>query len=37
MADLKFLNKLRVTGAQIKQDARTYISRIYNRAGTLFT
>lgn len=37
MANLKFLNKLRVTGAQIKQDARTYISRIYNRAGTLFT
>jgi len=37
MADLKFLNKLRVTGAQIKQDARTYISRIYKRAGTLFT
>lgn len=37
MADLKFLNRLRVTGAQIKQDARTYISRVYNRAGTLFT
>jgi len=37
MADLKFLNKLRVTGTQIKQDARTYVSRIYNRAGTLFT
>lgn len=37
MADLKFLDRLRVTGAQIKQDARTYISRIYNRAGTLFT
>lgn len=37
MADLKFLDRLRVTGAQIKQDARTYVSRIYNRAGTLFT
>lgn len=37
MADLKFLDRLRVTGTQIKQDARTYISRIYNRAGTLFT
>jgi hypothetical protein len=37
MADLKFLDRLRVTGAQIKQDARTYISRIYNRASTLFT
>ena len=37
MADLKFLDRLRVTGGQIKQDARTYISRIYNRAGTLFT
>lgn len=37
MANLKFLDRLRVTGEQIKEDARTYISRIYNRAGTLFT
>jgi len=37
MANLKFLDRLRVTGEQIKEDARTYISRVYNRAGTLFT
>jgi len=37
MANLKFLDRLRVTGEQIKQDARTYISRVYKRANTLFT
>ena len=37
MAELKFLNKLRTTGEQIKNDSRTYISRVYKRANTLFT
>ena len=37
MAELKFLNKLRATSEQIKQDSRTYISRVYKRANTLFT
>jgi len=37
MAELKFLNTLRITAGNIREDARTYISRVYNRAGTLFT
>ena len=37
MAELKFLSKLRTTGEQIKNDSRTYISRVYKRANTLFT
>ena len=37
MAELKFLSTLRTTAMQIKDDARVYISRIYGRAGTLFT
>lgn len=37
MAELKFLSTLRTTATQIKDDARVYISRIYGRAGTLFT
>ena len=37
MAELKFLNKLRVTAAGIRNDARTYIARAYGRANTLFT
>ena len=37
MAELKFLSALRTQADQIKADARTYISRTYKRAGTLFT
>ena len=37
MAELKFLSTLRTSGNQIKADARTYISRVYKRANTLFT
>ena len=37
MAELKFLSTLRASADQIKSDARTYISRVYKRAGTLFT
>tara|TARA_B110000914_G_scaffold213756_1_gene215946 strand:+ start:387 stop:2216 length:1830 start_codon:yes stop_codon:yes gene_type:complete len=37
MAELKFLSTLRTSSNQIKTDARTYISRVYKRANTLFT
>jgi hypothetical protein len=37
MAELKFLSTLRTSADQIKSDAKTYISRVYNRANTLFT
>lgn len=37
MAELKFLSTLRATADQIKSDSRTYISRVYKRANTLFT
>lgn len=37
MAELKFLNRLRVTAETIRDDARRYIARAYNRANTLFT
>lgn len=37
MAELKFLSSVRATADQIKTDTRTYISRVYKRAGTLFT
>lgn len=37
MAELKFLNKLRVTATNIRNDARTFIGRAYGRANTLFT
>jgi len=37
MAELNFLNKLRVTAAGIRNDAKTYIARAYGRANTLFT
>ena len=37
MAELKFLSTLRTRANQIQADARTYISRVYKRAGTLFT
>jgi hypothetical protein len=37
MAELKFLSRIRVGAADIRQDAQTYISRVYSRANTLFT
>jgi hypothetical protein len=37
MAELKFLSTLKISANQIKTDARTYISRVYKRANTLFT
>ena len=37
MAELKFLSTLRTSADQIRSDARTYISRVYKRANTLFT
>jgi hypothetical protein len=37
MADFKFLNTTRTVAQDIVTDAKTYISRVYNRAGTLLT
>jgi len=37
MAELKFLSTIRTSADNITSDARTYISRVYNRANTLFT
>jgi hypothetical protein len=37
MAELKFLSTIRASADAIKGDARTYISRVYNRANALFT
>ncbi len=37
MAELKFLSSLRASATQIRNDARTYIGRVYKRANTLFT
>lgn len=37
MAELKFISTLRATAKQVSDDARVYISRVYGRAGTLFT
>ena len=37
MAELKFLNTVRATADQIKADTKTYVSRVYKRANTLFT
>ena len=37
MAELKFLETVRVSADQIKADTRTFISRVYKRANTLFT
>jgi hypothetical protein len=37
MAELKFLNKARLTAEQIFNDTRTYIARVYSRSSTLFT
>jgi hypothetical protein len=37
MAQLKFLETVRTNAEQIKADTRTYVSRVYKRANTLFT
>lgn len=37
MAELKFLSKIRTGAADVRADAQSYISRVYNRANTLFT
>lgn len=37
MAELKFLSTIRTNASAIREDARTYISRVYGRANTLFT
>jgi hypothetical protein len=37
MAELKFLSALRTTADDIQQDVRTFISRAYKRANTVFT
>ena len=37
MAEQKFLNRLRVTANNIREDASSYISRVYNRSSVLFT
>ena len=37
MAELKFLNNIRATANQIRQDASTYITRVYKRSAVLFT
>ncbi len=37
MAELKFLNRIRTTATQIREDASSYISRVYKRSGVLFT
>ena len=37
MAELKFLNTIRASADTVFGDSRTYISRVYNRANTLFT
>ena len=37
MAELKFLDTVRVTADNIKADTKTYVSRVYKRANTLFT
>ena len=37
MAQLKFLETVRNNANQIKADAKTYVSRVYKRADTLFT
>ena len=37
MAEFKFLDNARVKASDIISDARTYISRVYGRAGELFT
>jgi len=37
MAEFKFLQAARIKASEIKEDARQYVSRVYGRAGNLFT
>ena len=37
MAEFKFLQAARIKASEIRNDARQYISRVYGRAGNLFT
>ena len=37
MAEFKFLQAARIKASDIRDDARQYISRVYGRAGNLFT
>lgn len=37
MAEFKFLQTARIRATQIREDARQYVSRVYGRAGNLFT
>lgn len=37
MAEFNFLSSARIKASQIKDDAKTYMSRVYGRAGELFT
>ena len=37
MAELKFLDTVRATADNIKADTKSYVSRVYKRANTLFT
>ena len=37
MADFKFLDKSRVTAGNIVEDSRSYLSRVYKKAGNYFT
>jgi len=37
MADFNFLTTARIKAGQIQDDAKSYLSRVYGRAGTLFT
>lgn len=37
MAEFNFLQAARVKASQIQEDAKTYLSRVYGRANTLFT
>lgn len=37
MADFNFINTARIKAEEIQQDVRTYLSRVYGRAESLFT
>ena len=37
MAEFKFLDKARTTATEIIDDSRSYLSRVYKRAGNYFT
>ena len=37
MAEFNFINTARIKASEIQQDARTYLSRVYGRAESLFT